>query len=340
VDAAVEWITKLPERAAYGLGYLAGTIVKAFLFLNVKLPQLIGQLTGVILGKLGQLIGDALGKAGELRDRLVSRFNDLKTAAIQRFVELAMAIPQRLNDLKVAALLKAAELVQAIPQKLNELKNLVIAVFLFLVTVVPNKLGELRAAAVQKAIDLKNAIVTEIQKLPGQALQVAKDFIMGLVNGIINGVGWVIDALKNLAGDMLAGFRHALDQHSPSRKMHQEGLYVAQGLANGLLAGARLVQGAWQQVMAPLMGGVNGPQVGQPALATVGTTIGQQVGNSVAGARPLVAMGGGNVTITHNWAGAFPNAKSADEIEAAIRKVQRDDYRKGRIPGGMQGLRS
>lgn len=57
--------------------------------------------------------------------------------------------------------------------------------------------------------------------------------------------------------------------------------------------------------------------------------------------RQAALLSGGNTTnVTHNWAGAFPNATNSHEIEKAIRRVQAKDYFASRRPGSYQGVRA
>lgn len=308
MQAVLTELPKIPMQIAYAVGYGLGLLVKLFVFTWTQLPLIIVHAGGAILGAIGTLIGNMMGRLGEMRDRAVERF----------------------NALKVAALVKVTELVLSIPQKLTDLKTNAIALFHTLAIEVPLRLNELRLAATTKAQELATAIIAEIQKLPGQAKDAIGNFIQGLVDGIKNGTQWVLDAIKHLGGNMIQGFRDALGIHSPSQKMHDNGVLVMQGLVNGIASMRGQVAGAFASATSPLtgglaLGGLSGPTGG---------------GLGVAGGLALAGDGRGGDTIHIN----LPNATgSPTEIATAIGKVlddrERANYRAARRPGGYQGLR-
>ncbi len=76
------------------------------------------------------------------------------------------------------------------------------------------------------------------------AATAAYDFVKGLVQGISNGAGAVVGAVKNLADGAKNAFKSALGISSPSKVMMQMGGHVAAGTAEGIDAGKGDVQGA------------------------------------------------------------------------------------------------
>lgn len=64
----------------------------------------------------------------------------------------------------------------------------------------------------------------------------ASNLIDGLVNGIANGTGLVVDAIKGLATRAMGALKHVLGIASPSREFAKLGLHTGTGFAQGLLA--------------------------------------------------------------------------------------------------------
>lgn len=82
-----------------------------------------------------------------------------------------------------------------------------------------------------------HAIGTAIAWLAGMgqaAYNAAGDFIMGLVNGIKNGAGIVIDAVKGLGKSVLGGLKGVLGIASPSKEFAKLGQFAGAGFASGL----------------------------------------------------------------------------------------------------------
>lgn len=101
--------------------------------------------------------------------------------------------------------------------------------------------------------------------LAAQALTAAENFVGGLVDGIVGGLGRVVDAAKNLAQGALDAVTGLFDSHSPSLVMKRIGLVgVAGGLALGMTAGIPAATDAAQNVAGAVVQTV-GEQVAQPA---------------------------------------------------------------------------
>ena len=89
-------------------------------------------------------------------------------------------------------------------------------------------------------------VATVLMGWVDSAYEAASGFIMGLVNGIANGAGMVVDAVKGLAGKAVDGFKNALGIHSPSAVMMQLGGHTGEGFAQGIEAKSPDIHGAAQ----------------------------------------------------------------------------------------------
>ena len=75
--------------------------------------------------------------------------------------------------------------------------------------------------------------------------QTGVNIIIGLWNGISSMGGWLWDKVKGFASHFVTGAVHdVLSIFSPSQVMHQTGVYVAQGLAEGILSSTGMVSAA------------------------------------------------------------------------------------------------
>jgi hypothetical protein len=70
------------------------------------------------------------------------------------------------------------------------------------------------------------------------AWNAAKGFVMGLVDGIANGVGLVVEAVENMGKSAWQAIVRTLKLGSPSRLMIDAGVNVSQGMAIGIQQGA------------------------------------------------------------------------------------------------------
>lgn len=76
------------------------------------------------------------------------------------------------------------------------------------------------------------------------AVEAATNFVQGLVNGIKNGVGLVVDAVKNMGKAAWTSIKNVLGIASPSKVMLDVGMHTSEGFAQGLEQGTDRVQDA------------------------------------------------------------------------------------------------
>lgn len=106
--------------------------------------------------------------------------------------------------------------------------------------------------AVQAWEDLKTGVSNAVESVKNtfdkirqiDLLQIGKDIINGLINGITSKIEDVKNAVKDIAGSITGKIKDILNIHSPSRVMAQLGVFTSQGLAEGMLDGARYVDKA------------------------------------------------------------------------------------------------
>lgn len=80
--------------------------------------------------------------------------------------------------------------------------------------------------------------------LAAGAIEAAANFVEGLVNGITNGVGRAVAAVKHLGTSVINGLKNLLGIHSPSTVMFEFGARTSEGFAGGITAGGGNVEAA------------------------------------------------------------------------------------------------
>lgn len=118
-----------------------------------------------------------------------------------------------------------------------------------------------------------NSLVDTIKNLPAKFLDYGKNIVQGLINGINNGIENAKKTVGGLAKAIIDKFTTETDINSPSKVFEQFGIYIDQGLANGIAAAVPYVTAAMQGV-------VNAVQEKGQALIDAGST---QATNYVTG---------------------------------------------------------
>lgn len=129
------------------------------------------------------------------------------------------------------------------------------------------------AEAGKAAANMVNAAADAIASLPAKMYEAGKNVWQGLVKGIQSGISNATGAAANLAKAVIDKFTTETDIHSPSKLFEQFGIYIDQGLANGIAAAVPYVATAMQGV-------VNAVQEKGNALIAAGST---QATNYVTG---------------------------------------------------------
>lgn len=110
-----------------------------------------------------------------------------------------------------------------------------------------------------------NSLVDTIKNLPQKFLDYGKNIVEGLIKGINNGIETAKKTVGGLAKAIIDKFTTETDIHSPSKVFEQFGIYIDQGLANGIAAAVPYVTAAMQGV-------VNAVQEKGQALIDAGST--------------------------------------------------------------------
>lgn len=94
-----------------------------------------------------------------------------------------------------------------------------------------------------------NSLVDTIKNLPEKFLDYGKNIVQGLINGINNGIENAKETVSGLAKAIIDKFTTETDINSPSKLFEQFGIYIDQGLANGVAAAVPYVATAMQGVV-------------------------------------------------------------------------------------------
>lgn len=89
-----------------------------------------------------------------------------------------------------------------------------------------------------------NSLVDTVKDLPKKFLNYGKDIVEGLINGINNGIETAKKTVGGLAKAIIDKFTTETDINSPSKVFEQFGIYIDQGLANGITAALPYVEQA------------------------------------------------------------------------------------------------
>lgn len=226
ISGIVAFFTALPGRIGSALSALPGAILTwiktaasgaAFAF-----GAMIGTLITFAYNAPGRIAAALAALPGQIRGVIVSAWNIARSAfasGVSAVVSFATQLPGRVRG-------AISSLVSAISSVVKSAWSSAKSAFSSGVS-----------GTVSVAKSLPGKVVGALRGLGGMLFSAGKDAVMGLVNGIKAGINAVGNAAKELASSVMAGVRSTLRIGSPSKEMHQLGVYSYQGLNRGLAAG-------------------------------------------------------------------------------------------------------
>lgn len=113
---------------------------------------------------------------------------------------------------------------------------------------------------------VRNAFNTVVA-LANQFFNVGRDIIQGIVNGIKNNAGQVVETIKRIAADSLNAVKSFFGIKSPSKVMAEVGKNLMYGMANGISSAAGSVVSTAQSASSDILGGFGGNATLAPNIA-------------------------------------------------------------------------
>ena len=175
----------------------------------------IGEWFSSLPEKIGYALGFAVGKIGEWVGNMVVTV----TTEVPKIVSSVVKFFEELPGNIWTAILKALDVI-------SKWRERMVA---FVVVEIPK---------------IISSIVGEFKKLPDELRKLGKFIWDGLINGLKDAWSTVTNGIKSFTDGFVNGFKDALEIHSPSQVFYQIGVYVDQGLANGITAALPYVEQA------------------------------------------------------------------------------------------------
>lgn len=229
-DIKMHYVENVFEQRIEAIKQIIVSKWNAVIDFMTSLPEKVGNIVNSIgewfsslPEKIGYALGFAVGKIGEWVGNMVVTV----TTEVPKIVSSVVKFFEELPGNIWTAILKTLDTI-------SEWRERMVA---FVVIEVPK---------------IISSIVGEFKKLPDELRKLGKFIWDGLINGLKDAYSTVTNGIKSFTDGFVNGFKDALEIHSPSQVFHQIGVYVDQGLANGIAA----AQGYVDEAMQGLINGV------------------------------------------------------------------------------------
>lgn len=226
-DIKMHYVETVFEQRIDAIKQIIVTKWNAVIDFMTSLPEKIGNIVSSIgewfsslPEKIGYALGFAVGKIGEWVGNMVVTV----TTEVPKIVSSVVKFFEELPGNIWTAILKALDVI-------SKWRERMVA---FVVIEIPK---------------IVSSIVGEFKKLPDELRKLGKFIWDGLINGLKDAWSTVTNGIKNFTDGFVNGFKDALEIHSPSQVFHQIGVYVVQGLANGIIGSLGYVNDAMNKLV-------------------------------------------------------------------------------------------
>lgn len=227
-QAAILSFLKTLASALVGLPFQ--TVALSASFLSGVWQVLITTAGGVV---------NAFGAIPGIVEEVKSKFTDLKENISTSLSNALESVNQWASDIAAKALEAGSRFVSGVGSTISSIPENVRNWIQGAIDRVAEWGDEMRTKAKSKMEEVKQAIKSALGSIPGEAFAIGRNIVQGLINGIQEKIGAAIAKAQELADAVKNRVASAFQTHSPSRWAEKIGVFIDQGLANGIVAGIK-----------------------------------------------------------------------------------------------------
>ena len=183
------------------------------------MAQWFGQVAQTIASKMAQALGYIISNGSQWVSSIASTLASFVSSVISGFVRVVSSVAQYMAQGLSRVISGGSQWVSAIISAMARFLSSVISGFV-------NAVSQVQSG-MQRAYSTIIGFV-------GQFASAGMDLMRGLVQGIMNGMSWVVNAARNVAKSAVNAAKSALGIHSPSRVFKEIGGYTMQGFGIGI----------------------------------------------------------------------------------------------------------
>ena len=189
------------------------------------------------------------GKVGNIINSIGEWFSSLPEKIGYALGFAVGKIGEWVGNMVVAVTTEVPKIVSSVVKFFEELPGNIWTAILKALDVISKWRERMIASVVIEIPKIISSIVGEFKKLPDELRKLGKFIWDGLINGLKDAWSTVTNGIKNFTDGFVNGFKDALEIHSPSQVFHQIGVYVVQGLANGIIGSLGYVNDAMNKLV-------------------------------------------------------------------------------------------
>ena len=221
------------------MGKLMDNVVETFKNVVTNITPIIKNIADALpeafsamLPVIGELLPDLLSTVADLFQNVLEMLLNILPQLIPVAVDAIMLIVDTLIDNLPLLIESAITLIMALTEGLmGALPQLIPAVVAMIVLIVTELI-----ARIPEILEFIPVLFKELVSAFGEVdwATLGGDLMRGIVNGMTDLKDWVVEKVKDVAGNVAQGFKDFFGIASPSKLMFGFGLNIIQGLASGI----------------------------------------------------------------------------------------------------------
>lgn len=188
--------------------------------------SIFSQISNFIFASLNSILGTSISSWSQIWSSTTQFLSQIWSSVTQWFGQVAQTVWQKMTEAYNHVVTGGSQWVSGIISAMSNFVSSVINGF-------SNAVSQVQGG-MQRAY-------STIVGFVGQFASAGMDLMRGLVQGIMNGMSWVVNAAKNVAQSAVNAAKSALGIHSPSRVFKAIGGYTMAGMHLGMNAEGRKV---------------------------------------------------------------------------------------------------
>ena len=308
----VDWLSQLPGKMAYWIGYAVGSFIKVV----SELPSKVMSVLTTVLSKFSDFARSFAQNASEAGrnfiSSLISAIKDLPSKVSNTLNSVITSVTTFATSFVQKGQKSAKDFFDNVVNGIKDLPSNIKNTFDNAVKAVSTFARDIADGAKKAGGDFVTNLINEVKSLPSEFLEIGKNIVKGLWDGIKGGWDWLKSQVKKLANDLVNGVKDELKIKSPSRVFMEIGKMVDAGFAKGIIDNENRVMSAMQGLVSiPSMDDF-GTQTGGAGISAV------NAGSTTSGYTQII-----NIT--------SPTALTPYEVARQTRNATRDMFLSMRV---------
>jgi len=212
--------------------------------------QLTAMLTAAVTS-FTTIVSNVRNKMEETKQAILNKLTEAVVGARNRLTNMLTAVVTSFTTIVSNVRNKMEEVKQWVSNKWEEAKSLASAKLEVLIRTVTNSFTRVVSAIREKMSEAVAKVGEKVAEMPGKVtafvgamVSAGADLIRGLIDGVIGAASGAVQAVKDVASNMIEGAKNVLAIFSPSRVFKAIGEFVGIGLVIGVNGTVKAVKRA------------------------------------------------------------------------------------------------